>query len=140
MKKPINPLVPLALIVLKWRRTAMLAATVAIIAVLVLLSGCGFWKGASEKATTAAASTVPGGSLITAAVKAASKPETNYGKIERLVMGCVEDRDDDFDFREAYPTDEDRCRRCWHIMSDARQVMDYEEDRERICSPKLLGR
>ena len=139
MKKPINPLVPVALFVVRWR-FGFIAAAVTIIAVLVLLSGCSFWKGASEKATTAAASTVPGGSLITAAVKAASKPETNYGKIERLVMGCVEDRDDDFDFREAYPTDEDRCRRCWHIMSDARKVMDYEEDRERICSPKLLGR
>ena len=140
MKKPINPLVPLALIVLKWRRTAMLAATVAIIAVLVLLSGCGLLKGASEKATTAAASTVPGGSLITAAVKAASTPETNIGKIEDLVDDCVDARDDDYDFREAYPDEQDRCRRCWHIMVDGKKVLDYEEDRERVCSPKLLGR
>ena len=136
MKNPINPLVPLALIVLKWRRTAMLAATVAIIAVLVLLSGCSFWKGASEKATTAAASTVPGGSLITAAVKAASKPENDFGKIERMVWDCVEDRDDDVDFREAYPDPLDQCRRCWHILADAKKVMDYGEDRERVCRPK----
>ena len=140
MKKPINPLVPLVLFFAKWRMAAIAFATVFAIILLVLLSGCGFWKGASEKATTAAASTVPGGSLITAAVKAASKPETNFDKIEDLVDDCVDNRDDKHDFREAYPTDEGQCRRCWHILVDARQVMDYEEDRERICSPKHLGR
>ena len=137
-KRPHAPLVPLALFMAhhRWRIIPIFAIIVIGLLVFGALSGCSFWKGASEKATSAAAATVPGGSLVTAAVKAARKPENDFGKIERMVWDCVEDRDDDVDFREAYPDPLDQCRRCWHILAGAKKVMDYEEDRERVCRPK----
>ena len=96
---------------------------------LVMLTGCSmFGGGAVAKVATAAVD--PAG-----AVKEALKPKPldNIGQIERAIYNCRENRDDDADTREAYPTEQSQRCRCWQILVVQGKVLEIESDRAYFC-------
>lgn len=106
----------------------------------VLLGGCALLKGKSTVAAASAtlsAAANPAGALLGAAASATKpKPEDNFGKIQRMVYNERENRDDDADFEDAYPTIEAQRCRIYELLVAQGRVLQVPSDEAHFCAGK----